>query len=298
MTPSSGTRSTRGHEVSLPPPGSLCRVRVGGEARVGVLTSSGVVLTELASPLDAVVEGRLDPGVAAAVEAAARPLAVEDLEFLPPVEPRTMLYAGRNYEDHLAENPRPRAAEPVLFSKLVSSIVGHMATVRISPAQHADYEGELALVIGAVARRVRRDDALAFVAGFTIANDVSDRAVQHVNNQITMGKGADTFGPLGPWLVPRELVGDASGLRIRTWVNDDLRQDGTTSDLIHDVADCIAAATRTVTLQPGDVIATGTPAGTGAYRDPPAWLQPGDVVTVEIEGLGALINPVDADPDG
>jgi 2-keto-4-pentenoate hydratase/2-oxohepta-3-ene-1,7-dioic acid hydratase in catechol pathway len=206
-----------------------------------------------------------------------------------------MLYVGRNYEDHLAENPRPRQAEPVFFSKLISSLTGHRQPVVVRPEQSVDYEGELAVVIGRPARGVNAADALSYVAGYTIANDVSDRAVQHVNHQITMGKGPDTFGPLGPVLVPRAAVGDGSGLRLRTWVNDDIRQDGTTSELIHNVASCIEAATRTVTLLPGDVIATGTPSGVGAYMDPPGFMVPGDIVTVAIDGLGALVNPIVAD---
>ncbi len=273
------------------PIGALCRVLVDGAPRVGILTEAGIGLTDLRSPLDGIVDGR----VVAQLSPGAPLIAPDEAELLPPVEPRTMLYAGRNYEDHLAENPRPRGDAPVLFSKLVSSLIGHGAPIRVLSDQHADYEGELAVVIGRVARRVRREDALEVIAGYTIANDVSDRAVQHVNNQITMGKGPDTFGPLGPWLVARSALGDGSGLRLRTWVNDEPRQDGNTRDLIHDVASCIEAATRTVTLQPGDVIATGTPAGVGAYRDPPAWLRPGDVVRVEIERLGSLENPVVAD---
>jgi 2-keto-4-pentenoate hydratase/2-oxohepta-3-ene-1,7-dioic acid hydratase in catechol pathway len=266
-------------------------VLVDGAPRVGILTEAGIGLTDFRSPLDGIVDGR----VVAQLSPGAPLIAPDEAELLPPVEPRTMLYAGRNYEDHLAENPRPRGDAPVLFSKLVSSLIGHGAPIRVLSDQHADYEGELAVVIGRVARRVRREDALEVIAGYTIANDVSDRAVQHVNNQITMGKGPDTFGPLGPWLVARSALGDGSGLRLRTWVNDEPRQDGNTRDLIHDVASCIEAATRTVTLQPGDVIATGTPAGVGAYRDPPAWLRPGDVVRVEIERLGSLENPVVAD---
>ena len=272
---------------------SLCRILLDGRPVVGVRTDAGIVPTDLASPLAALVDGVLDLTVVA--EAIARgdeALDPERVTFLPPIEPRTMLYVGRNYEDHLAENPRPRQAAPTFFSKLVSSLVGHRGAIRALPPQHVDYEGELAVVIGQVAHRVARDQALRVIAGYTIANDVSDRAVQHVNHQITMGKGPDTFGPLGPWLVPAAAVGDGSGRRLRTWVNDELRQDASTSDLIHDVAACIEAATTTVTLQPGDVIATGTPAGVGAYREPPAWLRPGDIVTVEIEGLGRLTNPV------
>jgi 2-keto-4-pentenoate hydratase/2-oxohepta-3-ene-1,7-dioic acid hydratase in catechol pathway len=281
--------------------GALCRIRLGERVRVGVLTEAGVVPTDLASPLDALVDGALDPAVLAAADAGAAhgtALDPDEVAFLPPVEPRTMLFAGRNYEDHLAEAPRPRQATPVLFAKLVSSLTGHGSPILVLPDQHVDYEGELALVIGRTARRIRIADALDVVAGYTIVNDVSDRAVQHVNNQMTMGKGPDTFCPMGPWLVPRAALGDGSGRRLRTWVNDELRQDATTSGMIHDVAACIEAATRTVTLQPGDVIATGTPGGVAAYRVPPAWLRPGDTVTVAIDGLGMLANPVVADPEG
>jgi 2-keto-4-pentenoate hydratase/2-oxohepta-3-ene-1,7-dioic acid hydratase in catechol pathway len=280
------------------PAGSLCRYRSGGAIRVGLVTATGILPTSLASVLDGIVDGRLDPRLEREVAAnRGQTLDPADLGLLAPLDPRTMLYCGRNYEDHLAENPRPRQASPVFFSKLVSSLIGDREAIRIQSDQHVDYEGELVVVIGRTARHVPLERALEHVAGYTIANDVSDRAVQHVNNQITMGKGPDTFGPLGPVVVPRATIGDGSGLRIRTWVNDELRQDGSTSDLIHDVAACIVAATRTVTLQPGDIIATGTPAGTGAYMDPPAFLQSGDRVTVAVDGLGALSNPVERDTD-
>lgn len=278
------------------PERALCRYLDEGRPRVGLLIDGRVAPTDLASPLGGIVDGGIDPRLEAAIRrAGAATLDPKALRFLPPVEPRTMLYAGRNYEDHLAENPRPRQAEPVLFSKLVSSLIGHGDAIRVLPEQHVDYEGELAVVIGREARRVSAQSALDVVAGYTVANDVSDRKVQHVNNQITMGKGPDTFGPLGPWLVPRDAVGDGSGLRLRTWVNDELRQDGNTRDMIHDVVACLVAATRTVTLQPGDVVATGTPAGVGAYMDPPDFLQPGATVTVEIERIGRLVNVVEAD---
>jgi 2-keto-4-pentenoate hydratase/2-oxohepta-3-ene-1,7-dioic acid hydratase in catechol pathway len=284
------------------PVGGLCRYREpsGGAIRVGLVTVSGIVPTRLASVLDGIVDGRLEGRLDRLLEEHRAVLGEpaldpEYVQLLPPVEPRTMLYVGRNYEDHLAQNPRPRQASPVFFSKLVSSLIGNGEAIRIQPDQHADYEGELVAVIGRTARHVVLDQALDHVAGFTIANDVSDRAVQHVNNQITMGKGPDTFGPLGPVVVPRARIGSGSGLRLRTWVNDELRQDGSTSDLIHDLAACIVAATRTVTLLPGDIIATGTPAGVGAYMDPPAFLRPGDTVTVAIDGLGALTNPVERD---
>ncbi len=268
-----------------------------GGTHVGVFTEDGIVRTGFVSVLDALADGATDPDrLRRDVPDSGSPVDPEQLVFVPPLEPRTMLFCGRNYEDHLAENPRPRQLAPVFFSKLVSSLIGHRHPIFVTPDQDVDYEGELAVVIGRRARRVHADEALDYVAGYTIVNDVSDRAVQHVNNQITMGKGPDTFGPIGPYVVSRADLGNGSGLRLRTWVNDGLRQDGCTSDLIHDVAQCVAAATRTVTLIPGDVIATGTPAGTGAYMKPPTYLHPGDTVTVEIDGLGSLTNPVAVDP--
>lgn len=288
--------STPGREVVPSPIGGLCRIFLDGRAVVGVLTTNGIVATTLASPLEALAHGAIDDVKLVRARTSAAPIDPESALFLPPVEARTLLYCGRNYEDHLAEHPRPRQVTPVFFSKLVSSMLGHGRPILVSPEQDVDYEGELAAVIGVRARWVPAGDALRFVAGFTIVNDVTDRAVQRVNNQITMGKGPDTFGPIGPYLVPRSQVGDGSGLRLRTWVGDELRQDGSTDGLIHDVAACVEAATRTVTLEPGDVIATGTPAGVGAYRDPPAFLRPGDVVTVAIDRLGTLSNSVLADP--
>ena len=266
-----------------------CRVKAGDRLLVAVVTPDGLMPTALSSTLDRIEEP------AAALPNGEPPLSIEAVTFLPPVDSRVLLYAGRNYGDHLAERPRPEQPDPVLFAKLASSIIGHGHPIRINPRQDADYEGELAVVIGREARNVAVEDALGVVAGFTIVNDVSDRAVQHVNHQITMGKGPDTFGPVGPALVPRDIVGDGSGLRIRTWVNGELRQDGTTSAMIHDVAACIVAATRTVTLRAGDIIATGTPSGVGAYRTPPTFLRPGDSVAVAIDRLGTLVNPVLAD---
>jgi 5-carboxymethyl-2-hydroxymuconate isomerase len=281
--------------VSEPLADGLCRILLRGVPLVAIASRDGVVPTRLGSPFDVLVDGAIDPTALRLAATGEAPIDPAEVVFLPPVAPRTMLYCGRNYEDHLAENPRPRQADPVFFSKLLSSLVGHRQPVVVRPDQSVDYEGELAVVIGRPARGVAAADALSYVAGYTIANDVSDRAVQHVNHQITMGKGPDTFGPLGPVLVPRSAIGDGNGLRLRTWVNDDLRQDGTTSDLIHDVVQCIVAATRTVTLLPGDVIATGTPAGVGAYMDPPGFMRPGDVVRVAIDGLGTLVNPVVAE---
>jgi 2-keto-4-pentenoate hydratase/2-oxohepta-3-ene-1,7-dioic acid hydratase in catechol pathway len=281
--------STTGPDPELPI-GGRCRVLVVGRPVVAVVTPDGLLATTLTSALDRLGD---TPEVLPTI---GTPLAAEQVTFLPPVEPRTLLYAGRNYQDHLAERPRPRQDAPVFFAKLASSLVGHRQPIRVAPDQDVDYEGELAVVIGRAARRVTEGSALEFVAGYTIVNDVSDRAVQHVNHQITMGKGPDTFGPIGPALVPRDQIGDGGGLRLRTWVNDELRQDRDTSAMIHHVRACIVAATRTVTLQPGDVIATGTPAGVGAYRTPPAFLHPGDRVAVAIHGLGMLLNPVAADP--
>lgn len=288
---------TTGPETTGPPPGSLCRIRVEGRSVVGLVTDLGIVPTTVKSPLAGIIDGALDPRLQAQLSRVSDPVLDPDrIEFLPPVQPRVLLYCGRNYADHLAENPRPPSEAPVFFSKLPSSLIGHRVPIEIDPAQQADYEGELAVVIGRRSRGVAAGGAGRMVAGYTIVNDVSDRSVQRVNHQLTMAKGPDTFGPIGPYLVPRQLVGDGSALSLRTWVNDELRQNAITTSMIHDVAQCIAAATRTVTLQPGDVIATGTPAGVGAYHHPPRFLRPGDTVSVAIDRLGTLVNPVRSRP--
>ena len=154
-----------------------------------------------------------------------------------------------------------------------------------------DYEGELAAVIGIGGKRIARADALSHVFGFTVVNDVSARDLQKTHQQWYLAKSCDTFFPMGPWLVPADSL-DARALQLRTWVNGELRQDGNTRNMLHDLAALIETASAAATLRTGDLIVTGTPAGVGAAMTPPRFLAPGDVVRVEIEGIGVLENRV------
>ena len=155
-----------------------------------------------------------------------------------------------------------------------------------------DYEGELGVVIGRRCRHVAAADAMAVVAGYVVVNDLSVRDWQLRSPTHTLGKSFDTHGPFGPWLVTRDEVPDPHALRLRTWVNGELRQDGHTSEMIHRIEDMVAELSTAFTLEPGDVLTTGSPAGVGALMDPPRYLAPGDRVRVEIEGLGHIENPV------
>jgi 2-keto-4-pentenoate hydratase/2-oxohepta-3-ene-1,7-dioic acid hydratase in catechol pathway len=216
--------------------------------------------------------------------------------WLAPLQrPGNQLFVGVNYADHVAELPAPwkMTAEPFVFSKLTSSIIGPGEPIRIpAPDAHVDYEAELLLVIGERAARLTHENALDHVFGYTIVNDVTERAVQATDNQLTMAKGMDTFCPMGPAVVLSDEIPDPSALEIWTTVNGEERQRSNTRELIFGVEDLLVHLTRTVTLEPGDTVSTGTPAGVGAFRKPPVFLAPGDVVTVAVGGIGELTNPV------
>lgn len=220
-----------------------------------------------------------------------RPL--DSVELLAPLVPGKLLGIGLNYSDHAAETGATPPAEPLIFAKLASSVTGPRADVR-RPAYtvELDYEAELAVVIGRSARDASLGSALDFVFGYAAMNDVSARDRQRAEPQWVRAKGGDTFGPFGPWIVPAAEIGDPQTLAVRTWVNDELRQDGTTADMIHPVAALVAYCSAQFTLDPGDVITTGTPAGVGLGHRPPRFLQLGDVVRVEVERIGVLENRV------
>lgn len=221
----------------------------------------------------------------------ARPIA--SARLLPPVpRPTKIVAVGRNYREHAAEEAAALPGEPLLFAKLPGALVGHEATVAWSTAlsTQVDYEAELAVVIGRRARNVPADRALDHVLGYSCLNDVSARDLQVRDGQWTRAKSLDTFCPMGPWLVTADEIPDPGTLRIRCQVNGELRQDATTAQLVHGVAELIAYCSRSFTLEPGDVIATGTPGGVGAFRDPPVFLADGDTVEVEIDRIGILTN--------
>lgn len=216
---------------------------------------------------------------------------------------RDILCVGKNYLAHATEfhgsgfdsTGRDAVPEhPVIFTKAMTAIIGPGEEIRASddPTASVDYEGELAVVIGRKARRVAPEDAFDYIFGYTILNDVTSRSLQRRHNQWVIGKGVDTFCPMGPWIASADELNDIGALRLETRVNGELRQDALVADLIFDIPTLIATLTATQTLLAGDIIATGTPAGVGIGFDPPRYLTPGDRVEVSITGLGTLENPV------
>lgn len=274
------------------------------EVHVGALTRRGVVDFQRAAPAlpptlcellaagpramktaRAVVARALDDGVGMIGEAEVRLLA-------PLPRPGKIFGIGLNYAAHAAETDRERPEVPIVFSKAVTAVIGPGAAIELPVvSQQVDFEGELAVVIGTTCRRVSRANALSRVAGYTILNDVTARDYQKRSGNC-MGKSFDTFAPMGPALVTLDELADPLALELRTIVSGAEMQHGNTRHLIFDVPALIEFLSAAVTLEPGDVITTGTPAGVGMRRDPPRFLRPGDVVRVEVEGLGALENPV------
>ena len=208
--------------------------------------------------------------------------------------PPKILCLGWNYVDHVAENKIMLPDEPVIFMKPHTAITGPNQKIIKRPFVHElDYEGELAIVIGKKAKDVPEAEALIYVFGYTILNDVSARDFQFKDKQWTRGKGFDTFAPTGPCITTRNQLQDTRNLSICTWVNGELRQNGTTKDMRFNVPQIIYHLSRVMTLEPCDIIATGTPSGVGMAMKPQRWLNSGDVVRIEIEGIGALENEVE-----
>jgi 2-keto-4-pentenoate hydratase/2-oxohepta-3-ene-1,7-dioic acid hydratase in catechol pathway len=220
---------------------------------------------------------------------------LQEVEILSPMaRPSKILCIGLNYLDHVRESGAEPPASPVLFAKYPNSLVGHGQEIRFDQANstQVDFEVELAAVIGRRARNVDDADALSHVFGYTAANDVSARDVQFENSQWVRGKSFDTFCPMGPWVVTADELGNPQDLRLRCWVGDILYQDGRTSDMIFDVAHLVSYLSRTMTLEPGDLLLTGTPWGVGFARTPPVFLRDGDVVRIAIDRIGELVNQV------
>jgi len=207
--------------------------------------------------------------------------------------PSKIICVGLNYRDHAEEQGIELPKAPLLFAKWPNTLIGDGEPIMLTAeAQEVDYEAELGVVIGTRARHVDEAAALDAVQGYICVNDVSARDLQFADGQWTRGKSPDTFCPVGPRLVPREEIDDPQALAVRCTVNGTKLQDSSTANMIFSVAEIIAYISRTITLEPGDLIATGTPAGVGVFRDPKVLLQDGDEVSVEVEGLGTLTNPV------
>jgi 2-keto-4-pentenoate hydratase/2-oxohepta-3-ene-1,7-dioic acid hydratase in catechol pathway len=212
---------------------------------------------------------------------------------LPIDRPQKIICVGLNYTDHAAEASLSLPERPLLFAKWPNTLIGPREPIVLpSITSKVDYEGELAVVIGRRATRLSADDALDVVSGYLCANDVSARDLQFGDKQWVRGKSLDTFCPIGPAMVPASQVPDPQALRLKTILNGEVVQEAPTADMIFSVAQIVAFISEAITLEPGDLILTGTPAGVGIFRDPELLLKPGDEVTVEIEGIGTLTNPV------
>lgn len=218
---------------------------------------------------------------------------IEPEKWLPPVTPGKIICLGLNYYDHAEEAKMKIPEHPILFSKAVSSLVGHKNPI-IHPLGNTkvDYEVELAVIIGKKGKNIEKENAMDYVCGYTILNDVSERTAQFEDGQWFRGKSLDTFCPLGPYLVTKDEIPDPHNLKLEAYVNKELRQSSNTNNLIFKIPEIVSFCSMSMTLYPEDVIATGTPGGVGIFYDPPKLLKPGDKVTLIIEKIGKLENPV------
>jgi 2-keto-4-pentenoate hydratase/2-oxohepta-3-ene-1,7-dioic acid hydratase in catechol pathway len=276
----------------------------GSRRRIGVVESNEVcdVTAGGGVPSDMLALLAAGPSGLDALRRAARSaprLALADVHLDAPVlHPPKFLAIGLNYAGHVAETGRDNPKFPIFFNKQSSCVTGPYDPIhrpRVSDA--LDYEGELAFVIGKRCRHVPRERAHEVIAGYLICHDVSVRDWQFKAPTMTLGKSFDTHGPLGPWLTTPDEVGDPHALELRTLVNGGQRQHARTSEMIHDCFDQVAVLSTVCTLEPGDVVSTGTPDGVAGAMKPPKWLVPGDVVRIEIEQLGHIENRVIQEPD-
>ena len=267
---------------------------VGAESngRLVDLTAAGI-----ASSMIALIEAGAG-GLARAcdaLEAAPDGLALASVRLLSPIpRPGKILCSGINYKGHAQENPNAKMpTEPFFFAKLQSSVVGHEAAI-IRPPQTSqlDYEVEFSAVIGKRLSRAAEDEVLPALFGFTLLHDVSARDVQFKDNQITLGKNFDGFAPIGPCILTADAMPEPERVRLMTRLNGETMQDGSTADWLFPLPRLIAFLSQVMTLEPGDIVTTGTPAGVGVFRKPPVFMQPGDVVEIEAEGIGVLRNTI------
>lgn len=290
----------------------FCTYQVQGEARVGIVTDDAVVDLQSiarserlphapATMLDLITEVPTLELRAIARKAeqwaqskrVAVPLARARLLAPIPRPRKNIMCMGRNYAEHARESGNAPPEVPVFFTKPPTTVVGpHAPVVRHAVTEQLDYEVELAAIIGRRGRNIAPDKALDYVFGYTIMNDVTARDLQRKHQQWFKGKSLDTFAPMGPWIVHRSAVPNPQALRLTMRVNGEVRQNSTTANMIFPVAQLIAVLSAGMTLEPGDILATGTPEGVGMGMKPPKWLQVGDVMEAEIEGIGVLRNRV------
>jgi len=278
----------------------------GGQRQVGLVSADGANVTPVALP-----RAQAERGVLALIEMAAAgvsmpatggaslPVSAVKLDAPIPFPRRNVFCVGRNYHAHAKElqasvfkdNDTNPDTWPIVFTKVPECVVGPFDDVRVPSevSTEIDYEAELCVVIGKGGRNISRAEAMGYVYGYTVVNDVTARDVQMRHQQWDLGKSFDTFCPMGPWIVTADEL-DGTKTRVRCWVNGELRQDGPTENMIFDIPTLIETCSRGITLYPGDMIATGTPAGVGMGMKPPRYLKAGDVVRIEIDGLGSIEN--------
>jgi 2-keto-4-pentenoate hydratase/2-oxohepta-3-ene-1,7-dioic acid hydratase in catechol pathway len=278
----------------------------GGQRNVGLVSADGTEVKPLA-----LTKEQANKGVLSVIEMLARgeelpalvgtslPVSAVQLDAPIPQPRRNVFCIGRNYHAHAKElqatvfkdNDANPESWPIVFTKLPECVVGPFddVLVPVEVTDQIDYEAELAIVIGKGGKNISRAEALGHVYGYTVVNDVSARDVQMRHQQWDLGKSFDTFCPMGPWIVTADEL-DGTKTRVRCWVNGELRQEGPTENMIFDIPTLIETCSRGITLYPGDIIATGTPAGVGMGMKPPRYLKAGDVVRIEIDGLGVIEN--------
>jgi len=281
----------------------VARFTADGQTRLGIVEGDEILDVGTADPslptdlTPLIIAGELDR-VRAARTGATR-FALADVRLEAPIAvPPNFLAIGLNYSAHVDESGMQKPEMPVVFNKQVSCVNGPFDPIEVPTVAPTlvDYEAELGVVIGTRCRNVSAADAPGVVAGYVVVNDVSVRDWQMASQTMTMGKSWDTHGPIGPWLVTTDELTDPHQLRIRTWVDDELRQDASTAQMITNCWELIEFMSTAFTLLPGTIIATGTPSGVGFVMDPPRCLDPGMRVRIEIEGIGTIDNPVVAQP--
>jgi 2-keto-4-pentenoate hydratase/2-oxohepta-3-ene-1,7-dioic acid hydratase in catechol pathway len=274
-----------------------------GEKNVGALVDDGVCSFKSISDKYSIsmlefIEQihELSPEVSKFIDSNPEVIPLSEIEFLPVIErPGKVLAVGLNYRDHAKETGMDLPEVPMIFTKQSTSVLGHQGEIHKPKVSDAvDYEGEMAFVIGKKCRHVSKEEALDVIAGVTICNDVSVRDWQIASPTFTMGKSFDTHCPIGPYIVTMDEISDIHNLKIKTYVNDELRQDSCTDQLIFDCFDLIEHITKAFTLEPGDIIATGTSSGVGVVLG--KYLIPNDVVKIELENVGTLENKVILEP--
>ncbi|MBW2270787.1 MAG: fumarylacetoacetate hydrolase family protein [Deltaproteobacteria bacterium] len=284
----------------------LATFSCGNAPRIGVVIGDELVPLDAAAPelptetcaLLSAGSDALDTALSAA-EAAATRLPLADVHLHAPIlRPPKILAIGLNYADHIAETGRDAPKVPTVFNKQATAAVGPSDPIhRPRVSDKLDYEGELGFVVGRRCRHVPKERAHEVIAGFAIVNDVSVRDWQVASPTFTMGKSFDTHCPFGPWITTADEIPDPHALRLRTWVNDELRQDSNTRHLIFDCFALVEHLSTAFTLEPGDLISTGTPSGVGIGFQPRRFLAAGDTVRIEIEGLGRIENRVIEEPE-